>query len=68
MIQIDMPMPKSCKACRFLSFSMDKPLYNQQFILCKQLMYRCAVTGYYIGDDDKTRDQSCPLIEKEDKE
>ena len=67
MIQIDMPMPKSCKACRFLLFPMVDPLCNQ-FILCKQFMYRCAVTGYYIGDDDKTRDPSCPLLKKEDKE
>ena len=68
MIQINMSMPKSCKACRFLSFPMPDPLFSEKFIPCKQFMYRCAVTDYYIGGDDKTRDPSCPLIKKEDKE
>ena len=61
MIQIDIPMPKNCGACRFLLAAIGKPLF-------KQFMYECAVTGYFIGDYDKTRHPSCPLIEKEDKE
>lgn len=56
MIQIDIPMPKSCEECRFLFSAMGKPLF-------RQFMYRCAVTGYYIGNDDKARHPTCPLHE-----
>lgn len=57
MIQIDIPMPKSCKACRF--WVTGEYTYGQ--FVC-----RCAVTKYYIGDElsnDKTRHPSCPLHE-----
>lgn len=56
MIQIDIPMSKSCGACRFLLAAIGKPLF-------KQFMSECAVTGYFIGDDcDKTRHPSCPFL------
>lgn len=57
MIQIDIPMPKSCKACKFLK----QGEYQYEQFTC-----RCAVTNYYIGDElsnDKTRHPTCPLLE-----
>lgn len=67
MIQIDMPMPKSCLECRF-SWAGDSTTY------CLAQSYHKPEGGYYLhhinftyhgrAEQDVWRESTCPLIDK----